>query len=206
MTPPSPDQGRSRPDRPGPDRIGLALGLLSLAYPVIALLLARPLGPTVIVLAMCAALALRFVFGLGRKAPLGMTLAGLATAAALAVTTAFDAELAMRLYPVFMNAAMLAAFAHTLWKPPSMIERFARLVEPDLPDAGVRYTRKVTWVWCGFLLLNGLVALWTALYAALEVWALYNGLIAYLLMGALFGGELLVRAGVKRAAAREANS
>lgn len=189
-----------------PDRIGLALGLLSLAYPVIALLLARPLGPTVIVLAMCAALALRVVFGLGRKTPLGMTLAGLATAAALAITTAFDADLAMRLYPVFMNVAMLAAFAHTLWKPPSMIERFARLVEPDLPEAGVRYTRKVTWVWCGFLACNGAAALWTALSASLEVWALYNGLIAYVLMGALFGGELIVRASVKRSAAPETPS
>jgi uncharacterized membrane protein len=204
MTPPDPAHGSSRPDRASPDRIGLALGLLSLAYPVIALLLARPLGPTVIVLAMCAALALRVVFGLGRRTPLGMTLAGLATAAALAITTAFDAELAMRLYPLFMNAAMLAAFAHTLWKPPSMIERFARLVEPDLPEAGVRYTRKVTWVWCAFLLINGAIALWTALYATLEVWALYNGLIAYVLMGTLFGAELLVRAAVKRAASREA--
>jgi len=74
-----------------PDRIGLALGLVSLAYPVIALLLARPLGATVIVLAMCAALALRFVVGLGHKTPVGMTLAGIATAAALGITTAFDA-------------------------------------------------------------------------------------------------------------------
>jgi len=110
----------------------------------------------------------------------------------------------MRLYPLFMNVAMLAAFAHTLWKPPSMIERFARLVEPNLPEAGVRYTRKVTWVWCAFLAGNGLAALWTALYASLEVWALYNGLIAYVLMGTLFGVELLVRAAVKRASAREA--
>jgi len=59
----------------------------------------------------------------------------------------------------------------------------------------------VTIVWCVFLLLNGLVALWTALYASLELWTAYNGFVAYLLMGALFGGELLVRKFVR---AREA--
>ena len=106
----------------------------------------------------------------------------------------------MRLYPAFMNAAMLAAFAQTLIRPPSMIERFARLREPALSDAGVRYTRRVTMVWCAFFLLNGLAAAATALFASLEAWALYNGLIAYLLIGALMGGELAVRRIVRRSA------
>ena len=46
-------------------------------------------------------------------------------------------------------------------------------------------------------------ALYTALYADMKIWALYNGLIAYLLMGALFAGEYLVRLRVK---AREQQS
>lgn len=81
-----------------------------------------------------------------------------------------------------------------------MIERFARLHEPDLPESGVRYTRKVTFVWCAFFILNGAAALWTALQASLELWALYNGLIAYVLMGALLGGEFLVRGFVRKRA------
>jgi uncharacterized membrane protein len=32
----------------------------------------------------------------------------------------------------------------------------------------------------------------------MEVWTIYNGFIAYLLMGALFGGEFLVRRVVRR--------
>jgi uncharacterized membrane protein len=184
----------------GPDRLGLAVGLASLAYPLAALLLARPLGPAAVTIAMAAVLLLRFVLGIGRRTPAAMSVAGLLVAAALLVATWINETLALRLYPALMNAAMLAAFLHTLWRPPSMIERFARLVEPDLPPEGVRYTRRVTGAWCVFFVVNGAIALWTALAASDEVWALYNGLIAYLLMGALAGGELLVRARVKRAA------
>lgn len=74
-----------------------------------------------------------------------------------------------------------------------MIERFARLRHPDLPEAGVHYTRQVTQVWCGFFFVNALVAAWTAVAVSREAWALYNGLIAYVLMGTLFAGEWLVR-------------
>jgi uncharacterized membrane protein len=44
------------------------------------------------------------------------------------------------------------------------------------------------------------MALLTSLWASTEVWALYNGLIAYLLMALLFAGEWLVRQRVQRRA------
>ena len=74
-----------------------------------------------------------------------------------------------------------------------MIERFARLGEADLPPAAIGYTRRVTQIWCVFFVGNGALAIYTALYASRDDWALYNGCIAYLLMGALFGGEWLFR-------------
>ena len=74
-----------------------------------------------------------------------------------------------------------------------MIERLARLQHPDLPPEGVIYTRRVTQVWCAFFIINGAMALSTALWASLEIWSLYNGLIAYVLMGGLFAAEYLVR-------------
>lgn len=110
-----------------------------------------------------------------------------------------NALLPLKLYPVLVNAALLAAFSWSLAAPPSMIERMARLSEPDLPPAAVAYTRVVTQVWCGFFVVNGSIALWTALWASAEVWSLYNGVIAYVLMGALFAGEYLVRIRFKRA-------
>ena len=92
-----------------------------------------------------------------------------------------------------MNLTMLLAFGLTLLRPPSMIERFARIAEPDLDSHGVQYTRRVTWVWMGFFVLNGSVALWTALHGSLMLWGLYNGAVSYVLAGTLFLGEYIVR-------------
>jgi uncharacterized membrane protein len=100
---------------------------------------------------------------------------------------------ALRLYPVLVNGLMLLIFGWSLFSPPTVIERIARLQHPDLPPEGIIYTRRVTQVWCGFFIFNGAIALVTALWASLEIWSLYNGLIAYLLMGIVFGGEYLIR-------------
>jgi uncharacterized membrane protein len=109
-----------------------------------------------------------------------------------------NALLPLKLYPVLVNAVMLSLFSYTLISPPSMIERLARLREPELPLQAIVYTRRVTQVWCGFFVLNGAIALATALWASAAVWSVYNGIIAYLIMGLLFGGEYLVRRRVKR--------
>lgn len=105
----------------------------------------------------------------------------------------------LKLYPVLVNACLLIFFAWSLKVPPSMIERFARVQDPQLSERGVHYTRQVTKVWCGFFILNGGIALGTVFWASDAVWAVYNGLIAYLAMGTLFAGEWLVRQRVMRA-------
>lgn len=104
-----------------------------------------------------------------------------------------NALLPLKLYPVVVNTAMLGAFGCSLVFPPSMVERFARLREPELPPQAIGYTRRVTQVWCAFFAFNGAVALVTALWASSATWWLYNGLIAYLLMGLLFVGEYVTR-------------
>jgi uncharacterized membrane protein len=109
-----------------------------------------------------------------------------------------NALLPLKLYPVLVNGALLAAFGYSLVSPPSMIERFARMSEPDLPPAAIAYTRRVTQVWCAFFVVNGAIALGTALWASEAVWSLYTGVISYCLMGILFGGEYLVRLRFKR--------
>lgn len=110
---------------------------------------------------------------------------------------------ALRYYPVAMNAAMLILFTGSLRFPPTMVERFARLQESVLNAAAIAYTRRVTQVWCAFFVLNGAIALATALWASDAIWALYNGLLAYLLMAVLGAAEWLVR---QRVRARHASS
>lgn len=101
--------------------------------------------------------------------------------------------LTLRFYPAIANAAMLLLFSWTLLSPPSLIERIAKIQHPNLPPEGIVYTRRVTEVWCAFFIVNGGIAFATALWGSFELWSLYNGLIAYLLMGLLFVGEYIVR-------------
>lgn len=103
----------------------------------------------------------------------------------------------MLYYPVLVSAMGLLAFASSLFQPQTLIERLARRVEPNLPPEGVRYTRRVTLAWCAFFVINGGIALWTTT-RPMSVWTLYNGLISYLAMGAMFGGEWLIRRRVTR--------
>ena len=108
-----------------------------------------------------------------------------------------NTELGLLLYPVAVNGSLLLVFALSLRQPQSLVERLARLQEPDLPEAAVAYTRKVTILWVCFFLCNGSVALYTVWLGNHELWLLYNGFIAYLCIGLLAAGEWLVRRKVK---------
>ncbi len=101
-------------------------------------------------------------------------------------------------YPVVVNLAMLLLFAASLWRAMPLVERLARLREPNLPPQAVRYTRRVTQVWCLFFIFNGGMALATCLIGNLHLWTLWNGGISYLLIGMLMGGEWLVRQRMRR--------
>ncbi|POT55485.1 DNA gyrase subunit B [Citrobacter amalonaticus] len=96
-------------------------------------------------------------------------------------------------YPVVVNAIMLTVFGGSLWSAMPIVERLARLRDPALPQVAVRYTRRVTQVWCAFFIINGGIALFTALLGDMSLWTAWNGMIAYLLMGLLMAGEWLVR-------------
>lgn len=118
---------------------------------------------------------------------------GAGALALAAVAVASNAVLPLKLYPVLVNAAFLAAFGASLVSGQPMIERLARLRQPVLPRTAIRYTRRVTQAWCVFFAANGAACLGTALFSTEAVWSLYTGVVAYLLMGLMFGGEYLLR-------------
>jgi acyl-coenzyme A synthetase/AMP-(fatty) acid ligase/3-hydroxymyristoyl/3-hydroxydecanoyl-(acyl carrier protein) dehydratase len=60
------------------------------------------------------------------------------------------------------------------------------------------YCRKVTFVWCGFFVLNGSIAAWTIFSGSDALWSIYNGGISYILIGTLFAGEFMVRKMVQK--------
>lgn len=110
----------------------------------------------------------------------------------------FDNDIGVLFYPVIVNASLATLFLNSLFSPPPIIEKIARLTTPDLPDKAVKYTRKVTKVWLVFFSINALVAAYTALFADIKTWTLYNGFIAYLFMGMLFSVEFLIRLRVQK--------
>jgi len=127
---------------------------------------------------------------------LGLPHSNLIAAALLLVgisTVAANSPVLLQYYPVCLSALLFAVFLTSLFRPPSIVEQIARLKAPNLPEAGVSYTRKVTMIWCGFFAFNGSMALYTILNTNIDIWAIYNGLISYILMGLLFALEYLVR-------------
>lgn len=117
-----------------------------------------------------------------------LSLVGLFAAAALSG----EGRLFLAL-PVLVNLGLLANFAASLRGPVSLVERFARLQEPELPPGGPAYCRKVTVAWCGFFVANAAVCAALAVWAPVRWWMLYTGLIGYLLIGLMFTVEYIVR-------------
>ena len=123
------------------------------------------------------------------------------TVALLACVTLFsltDRPGFLYFYPVVINAVLLAVFAGSLFTSMSVVERIARSREPDLPESGVRYTRKVTQLWVGFFIVNGSITYLLGAAGYTRAWSLYTGFISYMLMGLLFAGEWIYRQYHKR--------
>ncbi|WP_330984130.1 MULTISPECIES: hypothetical protein [Enterobacterales] len=173
----------------------LATGAIVLAWPLlVGFGLAHNglhwLLPTMALLLLVRLFQVRKQAGPMRGVLQVVALAGIALCTASALLKAHQLLL---FYPVVVNLVMLAVFGGSLWSNMPLVERLARLREPELPPAGVRYTRQVTRVWCLFFIVNGSIALFTALHGDMKLWTAWNGVMAYLLMGTLMAAEWLVR-------------
>lgn len=169
--------------------------LLKLAYPLVILGAWRIGEPRYMGVALFALLWLQRWLGAGgmaralrRLSALDWCVAGVLSVASASIALT-NSEALLRCYPALVNLGLLAAFGATLVRPPSMIEKFARVREPYLPPRAVAYTRRVTQVWCAFFVLNGAFSAYTAYAFSRDAWALYNGVIAYGLIGVLLAGE-----------------
>ena len=163
---------------------------LSVLYPVLIYFGSRYFSPQVLALVLVLLVLGRGTGGFGTRINPWVVAGGLLLAG-LAFELSNTALL--KLYPVLVNGSLLLIFASSLRSPPTIVERMARLRTPNLPQSAVAYTRKVTQAWCVFFIGNGLTALWTALRWSDQAWFIYNGVIAYALLGAFFAAEWLVR-------------
>jgi len=168
-----------------------------LVYPILFHLLHERLGLAGLGV-LLGALVLGRLFTLpGIPAPWRVAVGAAAVAFVLAVLHWRSSDL-LELYPVAVNAVLLAYGLYTLRYPPSAIERLMRALDVPVSDAGVGYTRNVTILWCIFFAANGAVAGYLALAASTAAWAWYNGAVSYLLAGVLFAVEFVFRGFYKR--------
>lgn len=173
--------------------------LLGLSYPLLILCSWRWDEPRYIGLALLGVLWLQRWLGAGLLATSMRRLSALdwsvltmlsIVSATMALT---DSQRLLTLYPALVNVGLFTAFAATLFRGPSMIEKFARMQRPDLDAHGVSYTYRVTQLWCLFFILNGTFSVYTALAWSHGAWSIYNGVVAYALTAALLVGEMVWR-------------
>jgi uncharacterized membrane protein/peptidoglycan/xylan/chitin deacetylase (PgdA/CDA1 family) len=192
----SPAPERAERGAAAPSGVGSALStVLVVGYPALAWLGIRFLGTRTAALLLLAAAAVSHARKLRRRraelgglAWLAVTVAGLLLLAAM-----LDDPRFILAYPALVNLVLLAQFGWTLRSGPPMVERFARLQVDDLSPPEIAYCRTVTAVWCVFFVLNGVTAALVAGWSSQNVWAIYNGFVAYVLMGLLFAVEYVVR-------------
>ncbi len=176
---------------------GVLSALLILAYPLGIWLIERQGGNASARLLLTSTLAvilfLRFL-GPGRLRMLLPVAAVIISALYLLSALSASNERLFLMMPVAVNAAVLGFFAFSLTpgRTPA-IERFARIVHPDLSPGRIAHCRQVTKAWCIFLVINGLVSLYLAYFATISTWTLYTGGISYLLMGTMFVAEYAIR-------------
>lgn len=170
--------------------------LLGIAYPILIFLSLTWLEPREVAFVVLGLAAFRLL-SLRRGAAVAFAKEVWIPVALVGVvalgTAIWNDPMGLLITPTLINAALLATFGTSLWAERPIVERFARLQAKDLSDAEVRYCRRVTKVWCGFFVANGSIALYLALARDVETWALFTGLISYLLIGMLFGGEYIYR-------------
>lgn len=170
--------------------------LVGISYPVLIYIGLRVMEPRQVALSLIGLAVLRLVIAAPTRiasyaqafwAPL------VAVVLVASVAAASNHPLSLLLGPSLINLALFLTFSFSLFGSRSTIERLALLQNPDLSAEEVVYCRTVTVVWCAFFMANGAISFWLAVGAELEVWALYTGLIAYLLIGLLFAVEFTYR-------------
>ena len=182
---------RSRPEGPPRRAVTALIAVASLGYPVLVYLAIGIAPGWLLAAVLLAVLTLGARLRRGSPDPLGPAL--WAACFGTLLLAALAPEFGAKSYPVLVNAALALVFGTSLLRPPSVVERIARLADPSIPVEATPYLRNVTAAWVAFFVVNGSISIWTALQASLQTWTLYNGLIAYLLIGVMFAGEWTVR-------------
>lgn len=110
----------------------------------------------------------------------------------LLLSLIFKGDFFRYLYPVLVNGLLFIIFSYSLKSEP-IITKFAKIKDKDLPKEAIIYTRKLTLLWAVFFLTNGLISLILAFLENKHYWAIFCGMISYILVGGFIGFEYIYR-------------
>lgn len=105
----------------------------------------------------------------------------------------FFQNITAKLLPTLIQLFLLQFFAGTLKKGPPLIERFVRLEFDELPNDIVEYCRQLTLLWCGFFAFNAVMCSVLAIWATPAFWAIYTGIMIFVLTALLMLAEYIYR-------------
>lgn len=171
--------------------------VLLIGYPVFVWLGLSAQSPRMVSLVLLCVLAPAVFLRMkasGHAAMRGLAAIPLVTLVAFVFAALLDTAGFILAVPVAINGVLLVVFGVTLRVGAMpMVERFARMQVDELTEPQQAWCRMWTRIWCGFFVANGSTALALALAAPMSWWAFYNGLLAYVLIGALLGLEWVLR-------------
>jgi len=170
----------------------VAIAIATAVYPFIVYTGLSEFGPTTLSLVLFGLLLARVILRGEYHQP--EQYAQLSLVGSLCLFAAWQkSELILRYYPVAMSLGFAGFFAISLYSKTTLIERFASVFVKDIAEYQRRYMRVLTVAWALLLLLNAVVAGYTACCLSLAQWTLYNGAIAYIVFGLFSLGELINR-------------
>lgn len=177
----------------------IAVVLLSAAFAVlyplfihlgIAHVAPQHLAILVLVIAVLRLLVTRKRKSLNLKAFTPFVLVGLASA----VIVFFSNNALLLLHiPTLVNLGLFIVFLRSYFRPPTVIENFARMEYPVMPENAVRYCARVTLVWSASLLLCTCICFYLAQFGSRSTWLVWSSVGIYTYHGIVFGVEYLVR-------------
>jgi uncharacterized membrane protein len=105
-----------------------------------------------------------------------------------------DAQWVLYLPPVIINLVLCWIFGRTLaaGRTP-LIARFALMEQGTLSDELASHARRLTWAWTLLFAAAAAVSVALALSGSRYAWSLFTNLVNYVLVAALFLGELAYR-------------
>ena len=166
---------------------GVLISLIVLSYPIIIYYLLSHNLPWFGVLLV----SLIFIWRIRNNPNRLLWIGGILFAAA-SIGYIFGPVVISKSIPILIHLTLFTVFWQSLKTTP-LITAFAQLDFPQLPAGIAEYCRSLTLVWAGFFAFNIVIGLWLAFSGDDKFWAIYNGLIVYLLIVVLIIGEYVWR-------------